>query len=214
MLIDIITPILVFLAVQNPFSNVQPNITPLASKEMSLEKRSFDPYVNEVFKDNILLSLAYMDGRLKNKEDISWKEIRKPFSYHFILEPNKTFAFHKDVLPKFLDSVALTTNAHFDFSEGFKSDGYLFGDGVCHLASFMYWVAKEGGLVAYAPTNHSFAEIPEIPGQFGVSIYSMPENPVANAKQNLYITNNKTEPIVFEFQYDGKILKLTIGKKS
>lgn len=211
MVIEIIAPILVFLAVQNPFSDVNSGVVPVASKQISLETRQAPRYVNDVFRDNILLNLAYLDGRVAKKEDIKWEEVRKPFSYQFVLSPQETFAFHEDVLSKYQNSIELTTNAHFNFLEGFKSDGYLMGDGVCHLASLIYWVAKEAGLDAYAPTNHNFADIPEIPREFGVAIYSIPGNPTANALQNMYITNSKAEPVIFEFAYNGKTLKFSIG---
>ncbi|OGH13341.1 MAG: hypothetical protein A2687_05140 [Candidatus Levybacteria bacterium RIFCSPHIGHO2_01_FULL_38_26] len=84
------------------------------------------------------------------------------------------------------------------------------GNGVCHLASLIYLAAKTAGLDAYAPTSHDFAVIPEISKEFGVSIYSYPGHVTANARQNLYITNNKKNPVIFEFIYDGENLKLSV----
>ena len=139
--------------------------TVLSSHEMSLEKRYYP-----VQKENILLNMAYMDGRVSKKEDINWEEIQKPFSYFFSLEPGKTFAYHDDVLPEYKDSLARTTQAHFNSVEGFKSAGYLVGDGVCHLASLIYWAALDANLETNAPTNHDFMAIPEISREFGVSI--------------------------------------------
>lgn len=205
---NIIGPILFFLFAQFTISAMDDNpiYTSLASKTISLEKRYEDAFVNDVFKDNILLNMSYLSGKVTKKEDIKWQEIEKPIKYKFELAPNKTFAFHEDVLEKYKDSVAKSTNADFNFDDGFKSDGYLTGDGVCHLASLMYWVAKNAGLDAYAPTNHDFAEIPEINKEYGVSIYKTPGNFSANAMQNLYITNNKQNPVIFEFEYkDGKL---------
>ncbi len=176
----------------------------LATHQISLEKRYYP-----VQKENILLNLAYMDGRVSKKEDINWDEIQKPFKYEFKLEPKKTFAFHDDVLPEYKDSLIKTTQAHFTYDEGFKSAGYLVGDGVCHLASIIYWVAKDAGLEAVAPTNHDFMAIPEISKEFGVAIYSNPFSKGANTQQNLYITNNKNNPVVFKFAYDGTNLKVS-----
>lgn len=213
MIYHVVAPILLFLSIQVniPGINfVEPK--PLALKEISLENRYNDLYVNSIFKDNILLNIAYMRGEVTKSSDIVWEEVRKPFQYKFALESGKTFAFHEDVLPEYYDSVTVTTKAHFNFLEGFKFSGYVFGDGVCHLASLMYLVAKEAGLDAYAATNHDFAKIPEIPKEYGVSIYSMPGQRDQNARQNLYITNNKKEPVVFEFEYNGKNLKLSITK--
>lgn len=214
---NIIGPILFFLFFKfiSPSLDVNSvNIKQLASEQISLEKRYDNSYVNDVFKDNILLNVAYLSGRVTKKEDVKWEEIEKPINYRFTLMPNKTFAFHEDVLEKYKNSVIKTTNANFNFSDGFKSDGYLTGDGVCHLASLMYWVAKNAGLDAYAPTNHDFAVIPEIDRQYGVSIYKTLGNYNGNALQNLYITNNKPDPIVFEFTYNNSQLKFSIFEET
>lgn len=185
----------------------------LSSAEISLEKRNESKYVNDVFKDNILLSLSYMRDMVDDKDEVSWNDVRKEFTYKFTLSPNKTFAFHDDVFPKYKSTLSVTTNAHFNFQEGFKSDGYLMGDGVCHLASLIYWVSIQAGLDAYAPTSHDFAEIPEISKEYGVSIYSMPGNIHANALQNMYVTNNRQNPVIFEFEYNGKNLRLSIHEE-
>lgn len=182
----------------------------VASQEISLGVRYPDKSVSDVFKDNILLNLAYMDGKVSSASEIKWDEIRKPFQYEFKLEPNKTFAFHDEVSNEYKEKVSKTTQAHFNSQEGFKTDGYLFGDGVCHLASLIYWVAKEALLDAKAPTNHDFAAIPEISKEYGVSIYSNPLSKGSNAMQNLYITNNKGKPITFEFEYSGDKLKVSV----
>lgn len=186
------------------------SVQPLALREISLENRQKDRYVNEVFKDNILLNLAYLDGRVKKSSDVNWDEVRKPFTYTFTLNPNKTFTFHEDVLPEFEGKVAKTTNAHFNFDDGFRTDGLLFGDGVCHLASLINWVAKDAGLQVQAPVNHDFREIPEIPKEFGVSIYYYPGQKSTNAQQNLYIINNLKNPVVFKFHYDGEKLRVEV----
>ena len=213
---EIINPILFFIVSQFSAFTVGGDVVQaksLASQTISLEKRYEDRFVNDVFKDNILLNTAYFSGKVTKKENINWNDVKKPFKYRFTLMPNKTFAFHEDVLEKYKDSVSLTTNANFNFDDGFKSDGYLTGDGVCHLASLMYLVAKNAGLEAYAPTNHDFREIPEISKEYGVSIYKMPGNTSSNAMQNLYITNNKENPIVFELSYKDSQLKFSINEE-
>ncbi len=184
----------------------------MSVKSVSLEERHVDKFVNEVFKDNILLNIAYMKDEIARDKDIEWDKVRKPFKYKFTLAPNKTFAFHDDVYPQFKSSLVKTSNANFNFDDGFRSSGYLVGDGVCHLASLLYWVAKTAGLEVYAPTNHNFANIPEISKEYGVSIYKMPGATFENARQNLYVTNNRALPVVFEFDYDGKILKLFVSE--
>lgn len=181
----------------------------IAQKEMSLDNRYGNNFVNDVFKNNILLNLAYLKGKTVSK-DINWDEVSKPFKYEFVLEPGKTFAYHEDVKDQYKDSLVKTTNAHFNSLEGFKTDGYLFGDGICHLASLINWVAKEANLAVEAPTNHDFANIPDIPKEYGVSIYSTPGSKVSNAMQNLYITNNKDKPVTFKFSYEDNKIKVAI----
>lgn len=184
--------------------------TLLAQQELSLDNRYGNSFVNDVMKKNILLNLAYMSGRITSTKDVKWDEVVKPFQYEFKLDPSKTFSFHDDVLDKYKKSLIKTTNAHFNAQEGFKTDGYLFGDGVCHLASLINWVAKDAGLDVEAPTNHDFAKIPDVPKEYGVSIYSNPNSLGSNTRQNLYITNNKTKPITFKFEYKNDKVKVYI----
>lgn len=193
------------------FGTAQVNINTnhqLASHEFSLNKRYENSFVNDVFKDNILLVTAYTSGQKVNPANIDWNKLEKPFQYNLVLKPGETFAFHDDVLPKYQGKVTKTTNSHFNFQEGFKSDGYLTGDGVCHLASLLYWVAKDAGLDALAPTRHDFAPVPQVPREFGVSIYNYPGKSQSNEVQNLYITNNKDKEITFQFDFDGEKLSI------
>lgn len=200
--------ILTFGQVTTPIVQLPLQGIPLSSHEISLENRYEVKSVSDVFKDNILLNLAYMRGIIS--KDINWDEIKKPFHYEFRLDPNQTFAFHDDLLDQYKGKVVKTTAAHFNAQEGFKTDGYLFGDGVCHLASLLYWAAKDASLDSYAPTNHDFMTIPEINKIYGVSIYSSPFSKGSNAQQNLYITNNKDKEIAFEFDYNDDKLKVTV----
>lgn len=182
------------------------NRTVLSQHEMSLSNRYQNSFVNDIFKKNILLNLAYLSRRVTNKTQIKWGELTQPFQYEFRLNPDKTFAYHEDVKQEYQEKIEKTTNTHFNASEGFKTDGYLFGDGVCHLASLINWAAKEAGLLVEAPTKHDFAPIPDVPKEYGVSIYSNPGFKPSNALQNLYITNNKNKPIAFRFSYqDNKV---------
>jgi len=84
------------------------------------------------------------------------------------------------------------------------------GDGVCHLASLMSWVAKDANLEVNTPTNHDFMSIPGIDRQYGTSIYFMPGSKDANAKQNLYIKNTLTNPILFKFIVDDSKLEAKV----
>lgn len=176
----------------------------LASHSFSMENRYKNTFVNDVFKDNMLLTLAYMDGSVKDKSQISWDKIEAPLHYEFTLEPGQRFAFHEKTLPEYSKNVVQTSNAHFIWNEGFKSDGYLVGDGVCQFASLVYWAAKDAGLSAYAPSNHNFAIIPDVPKEYGVAILS------PSPSGNLYITNNLDKPIAFVFNYDGTNLGVSV----
>lgn len=182
----------------------------LSKREMSLNKRYAVASVNDVMRDNILLTIAYMRNIVPDKRAIDWETVRKPFTYSFELQPGETYAFQKDALDEFKGTVTKTTDVHFGASDGFKSDGYLFGDGVCHLASLFYWAAKDAGLHTVAPTNHDFAIIPEIPREYGVSIYSQPGQSTVNATQNLYVKNDSKNSIRFDISYDGNNLKVEV----
>lgn len=170
----------------------------------SLSNRYSNTFVNDVFSDNILLTLAYLDGKVKKGDSVDWNKIRTEQEVKFTLRPGETFAFHDAVLDKYKGKIAITTNAHFNSYEGFKSDGWLIGDGVCHLASFMYVAAKEAGLEIEAPTSHDFAIIPNIEKKDGVSIYS------ENTLQNLYITNNQSKEIAFVFVHKKDTLTIRV----
>jgi hypothetical protein len=187
--------------------------TLLASHVMPLNDRYPVQSVSDVFRDNILLTLHYMSGQVSKPSQINWDEIRKPYIYEFVLKPGEVFAFHDDVLPSYQGKVVMTTKSHYNAQEGFLSDGYLFGDGVCHFASLMNWVASDAGLQVEAPTNHNFANIPDVPMTHGTAIYSSPGQSSVNELQNLYITNTSDKDVKFVFEYgvDQK-LKLSVYK--
>ena len=182
----------------------------LSEKTISMNERYGNEYVNNVFKDNILLTLKYLNGDVKKSSDIDWEKVEKPMHVEFSLKPGERFAFHDQILSDYEDGVVKTTNAHFNFRDGFKSDGYLMGDGVCHLASLIYLAASDAGLSVYAPTNHNFAVINGVPKEYGVSIYALPDSYEVSARQNLYIRNNLDSTVNFVFDYDGANLTLKI----
>lgn len=184
-------------------TNPQPVV--LSDHQISLENRQPDRFVNSVFKYNILLTLAYLKGDPKT-------DLEKLNKVEFRLEPGQTFAFHEDTLDKYSPTLVKVTGAHFGGNDGFKSDGYLMGDGVCHLASLIYQVAKQAGLQTEAPVNHNFAVINQIPKEYGAAIYFNPGSKTANARQNVYVTNDKDYPVIFRFDYDGDNLKLSALK--
>ncbi len=184
----------------------------LGSASMSLDNRLAFKGANDVYKDNILLNLAYLSGEAKEGQSVNWDQIRKPFSIQFNLEPNQRFAFHDTLLLEYSEGVVLTTNSHFNAEEGYKSDGNLYGMGVCHLASLINMAAKKAGLESIVPTNHDFYTINEVPREYGVAIFSSPDSALVSAKQNLYIKNNLESKVTFKFDFDGVNLKVSVLK--
>ncbi len=155
-----------------------------------------------------------MSGTVRGKGDVSWENVEKPSHFEFKLNPGETFAFHDQVLPEYEGKVVKTTNAHFNATDGFKSDGWLYGDGVCHLASFIHVAALEAGLTSVSLARHDFAAIPEVDRKNGVSIKYMPGQPANSERQNLYVTNNQDKPVTFSFNYDGANLDVSVLKAS
>lgn len=185
----------------------------LGGMHFSLRDRYANTFVNDVFSDNILLTLAYMRGIVKDGT-VNWDDVKRPFSYQFTLLPGQVFAFHDNVLPQFEGKVVKTTNAHFGSQEGFKSDGWLVADGVCHIASLINEAANNAGLMVEAPTNHDFAPIPEIDKKYGTAIYFMPGEKGTNELQNLYVENNKEKPVTFNFVYNNDKLDVFVSENT
>ena len=186
---------------------LQPNQIVLSEHSFSMANRYKVESVNQVFKKNMLLNLAYLDGTVTSKKDIDWAKIDAPIHTSFTLKPGETFAYHEDILAKY-DNVTVTTKANFNASDGFLSDGYLFGDGVCQLASLINWVAQDAHLEVYVPKNHDFAAIPDVPREYGVSIYVNPTSKGSGANNNLYVTNTTGHDIEFHFDYSEGILRV------
>lgn len=186
----------------------------LSEHVISMGNRYPDKYVNDIFKYNILLNLDYLGGRVRRGDQIQSVNIDKSLSFEINLKPGEVFTFHDDILDEYKKKTIITSNTHFNYQDGFKSDGYLTGDGVCHLASIIYWAASDAHLQVLAPTNHNFYPIPEVPKEYGVAIYYMPGDHFTNSKQNLYITNNLNKDISFKFDYDGSDLKVSVAERS
>lgn len=194
----------------------------LAEHSLDLTIRDENPKANQGFVDNILLALHYLKGDVGGPK-IDWEKARAPFEASFTLQPGEVFAFHDNVLPEFANSV-ITMNSEFMTYEGYKSIWGLGGNGVCHLASLMNWVASEArfdsslasrrsgssarraGLEVIAPNGHNFAPIPGMPKKYGTSIRSQSPN------QNLYIINNFDYPVTFVFNVDSREVNLEIIK--
>src|ERR1051326_4554076 len=76
------------------------NMHALAFHLMPLGDRYPVASVNDVFKDNILLTLAYMRGDMPKKQ-LTWNDVKKPFHFEFTLQPHENFAFHDTALPQY-----------------------------------------------------------------------------------------------------------------
>lgn len=165
----------------------------LAEHHLDLRTRNKNPYTNKVFADNILLALDF-------------------FPDSFTLAPGEVFAFHPNVLPEFANLPVKTGWTKYTAAEGYKTVGGLPGNGVCHLASLMNWVASEAGLEVIAKVNHNFFPVPGIPKEYGTSIRYMPNGRLNSQNQNLYIRNNFDFPVKFVFSADSKEVGLKIIK--
>jgi hypothetical protein len=199
------------LSFLSPFETLVPTVpVAVAEKSLDLTVRYPDPWVNEVFRDNILLTLHYLAGDIEEKPD--WEKVRQPFEVSFTLNPGEVFAFHEDVLLEFEGKVVKTTGAHFNWQDGFKSDGWLIGDGVCHLASLMNWVASEAGLRVVAHVNHDFLPVPGVPKEYGTSIFWSPSGGWRSQRQNLYIENTLDFPVKFSFKATADKVNLILSR--
>lgn len=178
----------------------------IGSESMSLADRYPIPSVNTVFRDNILLTLAYMSGAVTNPSQIKWDNIRKPSTYVMTLQPGEVFAFDDSLLPQYAGKHIITTNAHFGADQGFEYDGDLFGDGVCHFATLINWAARDAGLQVVAPTRHDFARIPDIDPKYGTAIYA------GDPEQNLYVENNFNKQVKLVFTYAHDTLTVSVYK--
>lgn len=185
----------------------------LASHQISLDNRYQDKWVNGIFKDNILLNLAYLRGIKSINNQPDWNKTSQNFDYEFTIDPGQSFAFHDNIFPQYQGKVKMTTNSHFSLSEGYKFSGLLYGDGVCHLASLINWTAQDAGLQVLRPTSHDFADIPQIPKKYGTAIYFQPGSETSNQLQNLYITNEFNTPVKFKFNYQNGELKTEVFQK-
>ncbi len=186
----------------------------IGQKQFSLENRYPVKSVNEVMKKNILLNLAYLNGTVAKKADIDWDKVTSPFHFEKTLEVGKTFAYHDIVKKDYAGKVAFTTNTVFNAADGYLNDGYLYGDGVCHIASLINWAAIDAGLKTEVPKDHrSVGPIPDVPDDYGVSIY-VNKSSGAGANNNLYITNTKTNPVTLHFDFDGENVKVYVTEKA
>jgi hypothetical protein len=186
----------------------------VSSRSISLSERiTGGGKASDTMADNIRLTVEYLDGRNFEGKKIDWKKLTsQEKKVSFELKPGEVFAFHEDALEKYEGKVVKTTGANFNASQGFLNDGFLMGDGVCHLASVINWAAQDAGLFTEVPKNHNFAQIPGVPARYGVSIYFTKGNKKANAFQNLYIQNNKPYKVKFLITVNGDNLEAKVIK--
>ena len=178
----------------------------LASESMDLTKRYPQKSINDGFVENIFTALGYfsLKGKISQANE-------GEFSFSIVLNPNDVFAFHKNILPQLNGSNIITQDSGFLRSDGYKIIAGLDGNGVCHLASLMNFVASEANLEVTAPTNHNFAQIQGIDRKYGTSIYYLPKGGEVSQRQNLYVRNNKDYPIEFSFLLSGNFLTFSIS---
>jgi len=100
----------VFAANTLSLSDTNYSTVSLSRKSFSLNTRYNSEFVNGVFKDNILLTLKYLDGKVKNKSEINWNDIQKPRSYQFTLKPGESFAFHDQILLEVITKLSIKLN--------------------------------------------------------------------------------------------------------
>lgn len=196
--------------------------TVLAQQELGLTNRLPNSYGSEIFADNIALALHYLkndvetlkkdsSAKILGPDDIDWEKARSRFEVSFTLKPGEVFAFHNNTLPEFKDSIAYSTNSRFFIEDGYKSLSGLGGNGVCHLASAINWVASNAGLDVTAKVNHDFFLVPFVPRENGTSIFYAKQG--GNSQnQNLYVKNNFDVPVTFEFKVEKEKIALTVVK--
>lgn len=184
----------------------------LAEHRLNLTMRLPEAGAAQIFADNILLTLHYLKGDVENPKEIDWEKIREPFMVELTLEPGEVFAYHDALLPEFSDKKVKTTNAHFDYPQGFKSLEGLVGNGVCHLASLINWVASDAGLEVTANVNHDFYPVPGVPQEFGTSIRWDPTGARNSFNQNLYVKNTFDYTVTFEFKANNEAVDLKITR--
>ncbi len=186
---DLIAPIPQNQLVKNQPIVAEKTVEILASQTLDLSNRDKNPFINQVFKYNILLAVHNLGN--------------------FVLNPGEAFAFHNNILPEYQDKVVQTIASEFNAKEGYQSAGGIIGDGVCHLASFLNWVSSEANLETEARVNHDFRPIPGIPREYWTSIrYSQQGHNSQN--QNLYIKNSLNFPVEFKFTLTGDSLEIKI----
>lgn len=158
---------------------------------------------NEVFKYNILLALKYIEGNTNLDE---------PFVTEVELQPGEVFAFQENLLSEFENKTVKTGWSKYVAQEGYKPLAGLYGNGVCHLASLINWVASDAGLKVTAPANHNFWPVPGVPKEYGTSIRYLADGGWKTQNQNLYIENPFNHSVKFIFEASDEEVDLKVVK--
>lgn len=177
----------------------------LASETMDLSYRYPVKSVSDGFSENIFIALGYLAFQGDALEAQAGE-----FAFVLVLNPGEVFAFHKNILPEFKQDKIITQESGFLKKEGYVSVAGLQGNGVCHLASLMNFVATGAGLEVTAPMNHNFAQIPGIDRKYGTSIYYLPKGGGISQRQNLYIRNNREYPVELRFSLAENLLTFSV----
>lgn len=177
----------------------------LAVQVLDLSERDEGQFINQVYKDNILLAFSFLTLQEWNSSYTSGKT-------GFILQPGEVFCFHENISGEFKGKEVKTMGTKFQAQEGYRSSGWVYGDGVCHLASLIHWTAVEAGLEITARVKHNFRPIPGIPEKYWTSIRYCSSG-CNSQSQNLYVTNTHDFPVEFKFSIEGEKLELEIISK-
>ena len=102
----ILATLLILISIPSHVQKKQKEGIILSKREISLNNRQSDRFINNIFKDNILLTLSYMDGKISPEKQIDWEKVRKEESFEIRLDSNETFAFHEDVLPEHKNKIS------------------------------------------------------------------------------------------------------------
>jgi len=176
----------------------------LAEHTLNLEERLPDSeFGNEVFKYNILLALKYIEGD---------PDLGEPFIAEVELQPGEVFAFQENLLPEFENKNVKTGWTKYIAQEGYKPLSGLYGNGVCHLASLINWVAADAGLEVTALANHNFWPVPGVPKEYGTSIRYLADNSWKTKNQNLYLENTFDYSVKLIFEASDKEVYLRVVK--
>lgn len=183
----------------------------LSTGRMDLSYRYPIENTSKVFTENVLVNLYHL-SRLNKSEDAQIPQDFKfqenvPASFSLTLQPGEVFAFHDRVLNQYKDSKIIAPEGGYRPQDGYILLGGLYGNGVCHLATLMNYVAQHSGVEVTSLTRHDFAPVPGFDREYGTSI----STGNAPEKQNLYIKNDKEMPLELKFDLQGNELVFTIS---